>query len=54
MSTSGIEDESTAVGSTTGLQAGYLVPALTIVSHPVAHRVGERLVLGPGGCWGSR
>jgi len=44
MNTEGNDEESTAVGSDDDPQPG-LVPALTIVSHPLAHRVGDRLVL---------
>jgi len=40
-----IEDESTASGPAGAVAAGGLVPALTIIAHPMAHRVGERLVL---------
>ncbi|TMQ04292.1 MAG: sigma-54-dependent Fis family transcriptional regulator [Deltaproteobacteria bacterium] len=45
MSPSAIEDVSTAVGSTRGVEPPDLVVALTIVSHPVGHRVGERCAL---------
>ncbi|MEO7729383.1 MAG: sigma-54 dependent transcriptional regulator [Kofleriaceae bacterium] len=45
MITAGYDDESTAVGSDDDPQPTGLVPALTIVSHPLAHRVGDRLVL---------
>src|ERR1043165_4800433 len=45
MTESGIEDVSTAVSSTGGIEPSGLVPALTIVSHPLARRVGERAVL---------
>jgi two-component system nitrogen regulation response regulator GlnG len=40
-----IEDVSTAVGPPDGRELPDLVPALTIVSHPLARRVGERAVL---------
>jgi two-component system nitrogen regulation response regulator GlnG len=45
MRTSGIADVSTAAGSSHSVEASGLALALTIVSHPLAHRVGERLVL---------
>jgi two-component system nitrogen regulation response regulator GlnG len=45
MSTSVIADVSTAAGSGRDACAPGLVPALTIVSHPAAHRAGERFVL---------
>jgi two-component system, NtrC family, nitrogen regulation response regulator GlnG len=45
MTTAGNDDESTAVGLTDDSQPTGLVAALTIVSHPLAHRVGDRLVL---------
>jgi len=45
MNQSGIDDVSTAVGSVRSVEAPGLVPALTILSHPLAHRVGERFVL---------
>jgi two-component system nitrogen regulation response regulator GlnG len=40
-----IADVSTAVRLDGGVEAPGLVPALTIVSHPLAYRVGERLLL---------
>ncbi len=40
-----IDDVSTAVGPGRGSAPPDLVPALTIVSHPVTHRAGERCVL---------
>jgi two-component system nitrogen regulation response regulator GlnG len=45
MSKSVIADVSTAAGSGRDAEAPDLVPALTIVSHPMAHRAGERFVL---------
>jgi two-component system, NtrC family, nitrogen regulation response regulator GlnG len=45
MTTAGNDDESTAVGPDDAPQPSGLVPALTLVSHPLCHRVGERLVL---------
>jgi two-component system nitrogen regulation response regulator GlnG len=45
MSTSGLADVSTAVGSAHGVEPPDHVPALTIASHPVGQRVGERLLL---------
>jgi two-component system nitrogen regulation response regulator GlnG len=45
MTTSGIADVSTAVPSGRRAEPAQRVPALTIHSHPRAHRVGERLVL---------
>lgn len=45
MRTSKIADVSTAAGSSRGLEASGLVVALTVVSHPLAHRVGERAIL---------
>ena len=45
MSKSGIADVSTAAGSSRHVETPGLVPALTIVSHPLAHRAGERLLL---------
>src|SRR3954469_1056358 len=45
MSESGFADVSTAVGARDGARAARLVPALTIASHPIARRVGARLVL---------
>jgi len=45
MSKSAIADVSTAAGSGRDVEAPGLVPALTIVSHPQAHRAGERLLL---------
>jgi two-component system nitrogen regulation response regulator GlnG len=40
-----IDDVTTAVGSGRGSEPRDLVPALTIVSHPVTHRAGERCLL---------
>jgi two-component system, NtrC family, nitrogen regulation response regulator GlnG len=40
-----IADVSTAAGSGRDLEADGVAPALTIVSHPLAHRAGERFVL---------
>jgi two-component system nitrogen regulation response regulator GlnG len=40
-----IADLSTAVGARDGARTARLVPALTIASHPVARRVGARLLL---------
>src|SRR5882724_10843663 len=45
MNPPGIADVSTAVVSVRGVEAPGLVAALTILSHPAAHRVGERYVL---------
>jgi two-component system, NtrC family, nitrogen regulation response regulator GlnG len=45
MSKVAIADVSTAAGSGRDLEAPGLVPALTIVSHPQAHRAGERCLL---------
>ena len=45
MSKSGIEDVTTAVGRARGAELPDLVAALTIVSHPVGHRAGERFLL---------
>jgi len=45
MTKSAIADVSTAAGSSRDAQAPGLVPALTIVSHPLAHRAGERCLL---------
>src|ERR1043166_2507530 len=45
MPRSAIADVSTAVGRTGAVEPPDVVPALTIVSHPVAHRAGERLLL---------
>jgi len=45
MKQSGIADVSTAVVSVREGEAPGPVPALTILSHPLAHRVGERYVL---------
>ena len=45
MSQSAIADVSTAVGPRRGIEPPDLVPALTIVSHPVTHRAGERSLL---------
>jgi two-component system nitrogen regulation response regulator GlnG len=45
MSKSAIADVSTAAGSGRDVEAPGLVPALTIVSHPQAHRAGERFLL---------
>ncbi|HEX2692208.1 MAG TPA: hypothetical protein VHN14_36610 [Kofleriaceae bacterium] len=42
MSKSAIVDVSTAAGAGRDIEAPDRVPALTIVSHPVAHRAGER------------
>ena len=40
-----IDDVTTAVGPGRGSEPRDLVPALTIVSHPVTHRAGERCLL---------
>jgi two-component system nitrogen regulation response regulator GlnG len=40
-----IDDVSTAVGSGRGFEPPDLVTALTIISHPVTHRAGERCLL---------
>jgi two-component system nitrogen regulation response regulator GlnG len=45
MSKSGIADVSTAVGGTRGVEPPDVVAALTIVSHPLAHRAGEQFLL---------
>jgi two-component system, NtrC family, nitrogen regulation response regulator GlnG len=47
MSRKPIADVSTAMGQkrTSGAPAPHAVPALTILSHPMAHRCGERLLL---------
>jgi two-component system nitrogen regulation response regulator GlnG len=45
MSKSALADVSTAAGSDRDVDAPGLVPSLTIVSHPVAHRAGERFLL---------
>jgi two-component system, NtrC family, nitrogen regulation response regulator GlnG len=45
MSKSAIADVSTAAGPGGDLETTGAVPALTIVSHPLAHRAGERLLL---------
>jgi two-component system, NtrC family, nitrogen regulation response regulator GlnG len=45
MTRSAIADVSTAVGRARGVEPPDVVPALTIVSHPVAHRAGERFLL---------
>ena len=45
MTKSAIADVSTAAGSGRDVEAPGLVPALTIVSHPLAHRAGERCLL---------
>jgi two-component system, NtrC family, nitrogen regulation response regulator GlnG len=45
MGESPIADVSTAVGSAQGADPPDLVPALTIVSHPVTRRAGERYLL---------
>jgi two-component system nitrogen regulation response regulator GlnG len=45
MSKSGIEDVTTAVGRARGAELPDLVAALTIVSHPVGRRAGERFLL---------
>jgi two-component system nitrogen regulation response regulator GlnG len=45
MRKSAIADVSTAAGSGHDVEAPGLVPALTIVSHPQAHRTGERFLL---------
>jgi two-component system nitrogen regulation response regulator GlnG len=45
MSKSAIADISTAAGSGRDVEAPGLVPALTIVSHPLAGRAGERCLL---------
>ena len=45
MSQSAIADVTTAVGSTRAVEPPDFVLALTIASHPVGHRVGERLLL---------
>ena len=47
MGESTIADVSTAVGSGRGAEPPDLAPALTIVSHPVTHRAGERYLLDP-------
>jgi len=38
-------DVSTAVPTRRGGESAHPVPALTVVSHPIPHRVGERLIL---------
>jgi two-component system nitrogen regulation response regulator GlnG len=48
MSQSAIADVSTAVGSTPGVEPPDLVVGLTIVSHPFAHRAGERFLFEAG------
>jgi len=45
MTKSAIADVSTAAGSGRDVDAPGVVPALTIVSHPLAHRAGERFLL---------
>jgi len=45
MPESGIANVPTAVGASHSVEAPRVVPALTIVSHPLAHRVGERFLL---------
>jgi two-component system, NtrC family, nitrogen regulation response regulator GlnG len=45
MSKSAIADVSTAAGSDRDIELLPRVPALTIISHPLAHRAGERLLL---------
>ncbi|HEX8111386.1 MAG TPA: sigma-54 dependent transcriptional regulator [Kofleriaceae bacterium] len=53
MGESPIADVSTAVGSGRGVDPPDLVPALTIVSHPVTHRAGERYLLDRVGAGGE-
>ncbi len=53
MGESEIADVSTAVGSGRGTDPPGLVPALTIVSHPVTHRAGERYLLDRVGAGGE-
>ena len=45
MSKSGIEDVTTAVGRSRAAELPDVIAALTIVSHPVGHRAGERFLL---------
>jgi two-component system nitrogen regulation response regulator GlnG len=45
MRSSGIADVTTAAGSSGRVAARGAIAALTIVSHPTAHRTGERLLL---------